>query len=149
MRCPSSGKRNLWKSYLFNWRTKLAKLECLKCLGRICLANSLGSLTTKVSPSFPHENIWGYAFSSNMLSCNIKLLKLFYLYKGGIIYLNSFFTNSGILPEWFELDIISSNNNQARGLKKRRKKKKKKFNDALKGQRMRLLKKRAQSYFHA
>jgi hypothetical protein len=29
----------LWKSYLFNWRTKLAKLLCLKCFGRIVLVN--------------------------------------------------------------------------------------------------------------
>ena len=31
--------RTLWKSYLFNCRTKLAKLLCLKCLGRMCLVN--------------------------------------------------------------------------------------------------------------
>lgn len=29
----------LWKSYLFNCRTKLAKLLCLKCFGRINLVN--------------------------------------------------------------------------------------------------------------
>lgn len=29
----------LWKSYLFNWRTKLAKLLCLKCFGRMFLVN--------------------------------------------------------------------------------------------------------------
>ena len=31
--------RTLWKSYLLSWRTKLAKLLCLKCLGRIDLVN--------------------------------------------------------------------------------------------------------------
>lgn len=31
--------RTLWKSYLFSWRTKLAKLLCLKCFGRMCLVN--------------------------------------------------------------------------------------------------------------
>ena len=31
--------RTLWKSYLFNCRTKLAKLLCLKCFGRICFVN--------------------------------------------------------------------------------------------------------------
>lgn len=63
--------RTLWKSYLFNWRTKLAKLLCLKCFGRMCLVNfsfyatiSIAhmsvkarrhtSSTTKLSPSFPH-----------------------------------------------------------------------------------------------
>lgn len=29
----------LWKSYLFNCRTKLAKLLCLKCFGRMVLVN--------------------------------------------------------------------------------------------------------------
>lgn len=39
--CPFSSLlwRTLWKSYLFNWRTKLAKLLCLKCLGRMCFVN--------------------------------------------------------------------------------------------------------------
>ena len=39
--CPFSSLfwRTLWKSYLFSWRTKLAKLLCLKCLGRIVLVN--------------------------------------------------------------------------------------------------------------
>ena len=63
--------RTLWKSYLLSCRTKLAKLLCLKCLGRICFVNfsfynsvSRGyfdhgrswptSRTTKLSPSFPH-----------------------------------------------------------------------------------------------
>lgn len=31
--------RTLWKSYLFSWRTKLAKLLCLKCFGRMVLVN--------------------------------------------------------------------------------------------------------------
>jgi hypothetical protein len=31
--------RTLWKSYLFSWRTKLAKLLCLKCLGNMVLVN--------------------------------------------------------------------------------------------------------------
>lgn len=29
----------LWKSYLFNCRTKLAKLLCLKCFGKMVLVN--------------------------------------------------------------------------------------------------------------
>lgn len=29
----------LWKSYLFSWRTKLAKLLCLKCFGSIVFVN--------------------------------------------------------------------------------------------------------------
>lgn len=39
--CPLSSLlwRTLWKSYLFSWRTKLAKLLCLKCLGRMDLVN--------------------------------------------------------------------------------------------------------------
>jgi hypothetical protein len=39
--CPFSSLlcRTLWKSYLFSWRTKLAKLLCLKCLGRMCFVN--------------------------------------------------------------------------------------------------------------
>lgn len=39
--CPFSSLfcRTLWKSYLFSWRTKLAKLLCLKCLGRMVLVN--------------------------------------------------------------------------------------------------------------
>jgi hypothetical protein len=39
--CPFSSLLclTLWKSYLFSWRTKLAKLLCLKCLGRMCLVN--------------------------------------------------------------------------------------------------------------
>ena len=39
--CPFSSLlcRTLWKSYLLSWRTKLAKLLCLKCLGRIDLVN--------------------------------------------------------------------------------------------------------------
>ena len=36
---PSLFCLTLWKSYLFNWRTKLAKLECLKCLGRMDFVN--------------------------------------------------------------------------------------------------------------
>ena len=31
--------RTLWKSYLLSWRTKLAKLLCLKCFGRMCFVN--------------------------------------------------------------------------------------------------------------
>jgi hypothetical protein len=31
--------RTLWKSYLLSWRTKLAKLLCLKCFGRMVLVN--------------------------------------------------------------------------------------------------------------
>ena len=31
--------RTLWKSYLFSCRTKLAKLLCLKCFGRMCFVN--------------------------------------------------------------------------------------------------------------
>ena len=39
--CPLSSLlcRTLWKSYLLSWRTKLAKLLCLKCFGRIDLVN--------------------------------------------------------------------------------------------------------------
>ena len=39
--CPVSSLlwRTLWKSYLFSWRTKLAKLLCLKCFGRMDLVN--------------------------------------------------------------------------------------------------------------
>ena len=39
--CPLSSLlcRTLWKSYLLSWRTKLAKLLCLKCLGRIDFVN--------------------------------------------------------------------------------------------------------------
>ena len=39
--CPLSSLlcRTLWKSYLLSWRTKLAKLLCLKCLGRMDLVN--------------------------------------------------------------------------------------------------------------
>lgn len=39
--CPLSSLlcRTLWKSYLLSCRTKLAKLLCLKCLGRIDLVN--------------------------------------------------------------------------------------------------------------
>ena len=39
--CPESSLlcRTLWKSYLFSWRTKLAKLLCLKCFGRMDLVN--------------------------------------------------------------------------------------------------------------
>lgn len=69
---PSSfACRTLWKSYLFSCRTKLAKLLCLKCFGRICFVNFSfchgvrefccvrdsaypTSRTTKLSPSFPH-----------------------------------------------------------------------------------------------
>ena len=37
---PSSlACRTLWKSYLLSCRTKLAKLLCLKCFGRICFVN--------------------------------------------------------------------------------------------------------------
>lgn len=35
----SSVWRTLWKSYLFSCRTKLAKLLCLKCFGKIVLVN--------------------------------------------------------------------------------------------------------------
>jgi hypothetical protein len=31
--------RTLWKSYLFSWRTKLAKLLCLKCFGKMVFVN--------------------------------------------------------------------------------------------------------------
>jgi hypothetical protein len=39
--CPFSSLlwRTLWKSYLLSWRTKLAKLLCLKCFGRMCFVN--------------------------------------------------------------------------------------------------------------
>lgn len=36
---PSSGRLTLWKSYLFSWRTKLAKLLCLKCFGSTRVEN--------------------------------------------------------------------------------------------------------------
>jgi hypothetical protein len=35
----SSFRRSLWKSYLLSCRTKLEKLLCLKCFGRISLVN--------------------------------------------------------------------------------------------------------------
>ena len=73
--CPLSSLlcRTLWKSYLFSCLTKLAKLLCLKCFGRIDLVNrsfcSPGqrytkiviifmiptSSTTKLSPSSPQR----------------------------------------------------------------------------------------------
>jgi hypothetical protein len=37
----------LWKSYLLSWRTKLEKLLCLKCFGRIALANFSHCSTVK------------------------------------------------------------------------------------------------------
>lgn len=39
--CPFSSlfRRTLWKSYLFSWRTKLAKLLCLNCSGSMVLVN--------------------------------------------------------------------------------------------------------------
>jgi hypothetical protein len=83
----------LWKSYLFSCRTKLAKLLCLKCFGRIVLVNwsvytcdvnklwrlvfkgiplarNHTSNTTKVSPSFPHLTNVLYAGSSSILVKN-------------------------------------------------------------------------------
>ncbi|KAH3680032.1 hypothetical protein WICPIJ_008445 [Wickerhamomyces pijperi] len=56
----------LWKSYLFNCLTKLAKLECLKCLGRISFVNSLLSMTTNESPLSVHLTILEYELSSNI-----------------------------------------------------------------------------------
>lgn len=43
--------RTLWKSYLFSWRTKLAKLLCLKCFGRMCFVNF--SFCNRVSADAP------------------------------------------------------------------------------------------------
>ena len=76
----------LWKSYLFNCRTKLAKLLCLKCFGRISLVNfsfcphvsiraAIGlprselctSNTTKLSPPSPQRTMLSYDGSSNIL----------------------------------------------------------------------------------
>ncbi len=82
----------LWKSYLFNWRTKLAKLLCLKCFGRIIFVNfsfcharsqsraspmAIGvsvsgparrtSRTTKLSPSALHRTTELYVGSSSIL----------------------------------------------------------------------------------
>jgi hypothetical protein len=45
--------RTLWKSYLLSWRTKLAKLLCLKCFGRMCLVNF--SFYQQVSAYAPFE----------------------------------------------------------------------------------------------
>jgi hypothetical protein len=78
--------RTLWKSYLFSCRTKLAKLLCLKCFGRISLVNfsfcpscqylvagcgaSLAlrtSKTTKLSPPSPQRTMLSYDGSSNIL----------------------------------------------------------------------------------
>src|SRR5271155_483169 len=59
--------RTLWKSYLFNCRTKLAKLLCLKCLGRIDFVNFSFSSTTKLSPSSPHRTTDEYEGSSSIL----------------------------------------------------------------------------------
>lgn len=47
--CPfSSFCRTLWKSYLFSCRTKLAKLLCLKCLGRMVFVNFSFCVTSKL-----------------------------------------------------------------------------------------------------
>lgn len=78
----------LWKSYLFSCRTKLAKLLCLKCFGRMDLVNRsfysanqrsraisgenairLTSSTTKLSISSPHRTIDAYDGSSSILLC--------------------------------------------------------------------------------
>lgn len=90
----------LWKSYLFSWRTKLAKLLCLKCFGRMALVNfsfwkwsetahhdeqrSKGnhtSSTTKLSPSSPHRTTCEYEGSSSILRflsaiCQWKMLNI-------------------------------------------------------------------------
>lgn len=55
---------NYIPTYVFSWRTKLEKLLCLKFLGRISLANSIGSHTTKLSPLEPHEMTESTAGSS-------------------------------------------------------------------------------------
>ena len=48
--------RTLWKSYLFSWRTKLAKLLCLKCFGRMCFVNfSFCEQVSAVAPSVIHS----------------------------------------------------------------------------------------------
>ena len=59
--------RTLWKSYLFNCRTKEAKLECLNMRGRMVFVNSFMSLTTKQSPLGPHETTSANDESSSIL----------------------------------------------------------------------------------
>lgn len=53
-------------TYVFSWRTKLEKLLCLKFLGRILLANSKGSHTTKLCPPAAHEIMESKAGSSTI-----------------------------------------------------------------------------------
>jgi hypothetical protein len=94
--------RTLWKSYLFNCRTKLAKLLCLKCLGRIdfvnfsfchcrtstwcptvaLLGSSRTSSTTKLSPSSPHLTTEAYEGSSSILNQDISILRSAYMVFG-------------------------------------------------------------------
>ena len=57
----------LWKSYLLSCRTKLAKFECLKWFGRICVVNLPVSSTTKLSPPSVQRTISEYWFPSRML----------------------------------------------------------------------------------
>lgn len=89
----SSLCRTLWKSYLLSCRTKLAKLLCLKCFGRMVFVNfsfcggitSVSSVaameavignvvvgqhtsrTTKLSPSLLQRTTELYAGSSSIL----------------------------------------------------------------------------------
>jgi hypothetical protein len=84
--------RTLWKSYLFNCRTKLAKLLCLKCFGRIDFVNfSFCHCRTSTwcptvallgSSSSPHLTTEAYEGSSSILNQDISILRSAYMVFG-------------------------------------------------------------------
>jgi hypothetical protein len=51
---------------VLSWRTKLEKLECLKCAGRSVCEKAKGSATTKLLLSLPHATTPSVAGSSTM-----------------------------------------------------------------------------------
>ena len=63
----------LWKSYLFSWRTKEAKFECLNMRGRMDFVNSFMSLTTKQSPLGPHATTSAKVVSSSILCGKLNM----------------------------------------------------------------------------
>ena len=56
-----------------NWRTKEAKFECLKCNGRVFLANSSGSCTQMASPASFHSNPDDGSCKESVLKCLDKM----------------------------------------------------------------------------
>ncbi len=64
----------LWKSYMLSCLTNEEKLLCLKYLGRILSANSLGCRTTKLSPDSLQQIMWSKAGSYSRQSYNLHLL---------------------------------------------------------------------------